>query len=189
MPRFDPSTQNTDGANDDRDGGLPPGEYLLAITWFERREGQRTGKDYLRCKYKVIHGQRKNSVFFTALGIDIDNPNIAGRLGVFCGCIGVTEEFELANDVDCKRAFVGKPFKAKISRKTKNGYINNDISQYITQVEDAEADAMRLWARDFSDGATEEGGWGNDSDGPPGSSDPGPPSGGGGGFGDDDVPF
>ncbi len=203
---FDPKSSGDGDGGGDR-GPLETGDYILAMTWFERRFGKQSGNAYLQCCYKVVMGPAKGRTFFSSLGIDTDNSNIAGRLGVYCKCIGRDEPFDLEDDGEIKKVFVGKPFKGKVSKRTRGQYTDNDISRYITTVTDEESAAMRMFAKDWEDGTSSPGGWGQsgggmhpDDPGPGGNADPfaGGASGGGGGSDpfdrdppphDDDIPF
>lgn len=148
MTLFDPSKHSKTGAasgNDSTD--LPAGEYLLAMKWFERRTAK-TGGAYLRAKYVVVYGPRSGAEFFSNVSIDVSKPGSAGRLGVYCAAIGVDKPFDLADDGAVKRAFLGKPFKAKVSVRSSNGYTNHDVERYLPQVSSAERRAMDNWVLD-----------------------------------------
>jgi len=198
MTRFNPG-DNDGGGEGDRPREVPPNDYLLSMVGFSLRTGRKPPHiPYLNARYRVIHGEHSGSEFYSSLGIDVANSNIAKRLGVYCRCIGQEDEFDLDDKGDLMRVFLGKPFKAKVSRKEKGQYINNDIERYILSVSDEERSIMRLFEQNFRD-TEASGSWGQtgggtqDPQGDPfaggsGGSDPlnrDPP----GGFPTDDIPF
>lgn len=161
MTRFNPSGNGGGGEGDRGDGPtvVPPNDYLLAMVGFSIRTGRQSGKPYLRCRYRVIDGEHSGSEFYSSLGIDVGNRNCANRLGVYCRCIGQEEEFDLEDKGDLMRVFLGKPFKAKVSRSEDGQYTNNDVKRYILSVSDAERGIMDLFAANFRD-TESSGSWG-----------------------------
>lgn len=163
MTRFNPSSSS--GGGGDRDAGdgpttVPPNDYLLAMVGFSIRTGKKSPhRNYLNCRYRIIHGDMDGAEFYSSLGIDTSNHNIASRLGVYCRCIGQDEEFDLDDKGDLMRVFLGKPFKAKISRREKGQYVNNDVERYIPSVSDEERGIMRLFEQNFRD-TEASGSWG-----------------------------
>lgn len=184
MTRFNPSDSTGGGGGrgeGDRGDGprdVPPNDYLLAMVGFSVRTGRKSGKPYLNARYRVIHGEQEGAEFYSSLGIDTTNHNIANRLGVFCRCIGQEDEFDLEDKGDLMRVFIGKPFKAKVSRKEQNQYINNDVERYIPTVSDAERSIMRLFERNFRDTESSSG-WGQSGGGTRGDDPQGDPFAGG----------
>lgn len=148
MSLFDPS-KHGNGSGDRRDdgGGIPAGEYLLAMRWFERRTAK-SGAAYLRAKYEVIHGPRSGQTFFANVSLDVSKAGVAGRLSVYCAAIGQDRPFDLNSDEAVKRAFLGKPFKAKVSVRESNGYTNTDLERCFAQVSPAERRTMDAWVLD-----------------------------------------
>ncbi len=210
MTRFNPSDSAPGSDGDGRAPArvVPPNDYLLAMVGLYRKTAA-NGRDYLNCRYRVIHGEHEGAEFYSSLGIDVSNHNIAGRLGVYCRCIGQEEEFDLDNKGDLMRVFLGKPFKAKVKRREREyqgkTYTDNDVERYIPEVTDAERSVMNLFAANFRD-TEATGSWGQtgggtrdaDPQGDPfaggdqrgaGGSDPfdrNPPA---GNPADDDIPF
>ena len=157
MTRFNPNDNaggDSGGSSDGRTPTsiVPPNDYLLAMVGLYRKTGQRPPhRPYLNCRYRVIHGEQEGAEFYSSLGIDTSNHNIANRLGVYCRCIGQGDEFDLDNKGDLMRVFLGKPFKAKVSRREKGQYVNNDVERYIPSVSDEERSVMRLFEQNFRD--------------------------------------
>ena len=148
MTLFDPSKhQKAPGGGGGDSSDLPAGEYLLAMKWFERRTSK-AGGPYLRAKYVVCYGPRSGAEFFSNVSIDVSKPGAAGRLGVYCAAVGIDKPFDLADDGALRRAFLGKPFKAKVSVRSSNGYTNHDIERYSPTVSPAERRVMDNWVLD-----------------------------------------
>jgi hypothetical protein len=139
MAIFDPNKTYASDA-------LPSGSYLLAMVGFERKEStQKRGSFYMRARFRVLTGPSKGKSFFSSVGIDIRNPGIAGRLGLYCKAVAVKEAFDVDSDDDFRDAFMGKPFKATV-KQTRNGqYTNNDIERFVLELTDAENDAADEW--------------------------------------------
>lgn len=212
MTRFDPKNSGGgSGGGGDRGDGLrdvPPNDYLLAMVGFSVKTGKKPPhRDYMNARFRVIHGEYDGAEFYCSVGIDVSNQNIANRLGVYCRCVGHDEEFDPADKGDLSRVFIGKPFKAKVSRRENGQYINNDVNRYILEVSDDERGIMNLFAANFRDTEApnswgQTGGGTQDPQGDPFAGDGerggsgGDPFGGGGGDSggarnpaDDDIPF
>lgn len=126
---------------------IPAGEYLLAIAYLERKQG-RNGP-YLRARYEIIDGQRAGQTFFSNIGINVaESRGSAGRLAVFCRCIGQQSPFDLDDDRSVNRAFVGRPFKARVSLKQNGQWTNNDIERYLPELTDEERRIADGWVLD-----------------------------------------
>ena len=206
MTRFDPKNSSGSGSGSGGgDGGLrevPPNDYLLAMVGFAVRTGRKPPhRNYMNARFRVIHGECSGAEFYCSVGIDVGNQNIANRLGVYCRCIGHDEEFDPSDKADLMRVFLGKPFKAKVSRRENGKYVNNDLERYIPDVSDAERSVMDLFAANFrdterSDSWGQTGGGTQDPQGDPFAGD-GHSSGGDpfdaatppGNPADDDIPF
>lgn len=160
MSTFDPTKHGGGGG-----GGIPAGEYILAIVWFERRTAK-SGGSYLRAKYQVCVGAKAGQTFFSNLSIDTSKEGSAGRLAVFCACVGQQEAFSLTDDKVLRRVFVGKPFKARVSVKVEGQYTNNDIERYVPKVTDAERRMMDGWVLDQNEDKAMNGGGSDDDDSP-----------------------
>lgn len=197
MTRFNPSDNAGGSGSDGRTPAtdVPPNDYLLAMVGLFRKTSK-AGNEYLNCRFRVIHGEHEGSEFYGAIGIDLANQNVANRLGVYCRCIGQTEEFDVDDKGDLMRVFIGKPFKAKVKRRSREyegkTYVDNDVERYILDVSDEERSAMRLFEQNFRDTESSSG-WGQTGGGTQdpqadpfaggeqrGTSSPAP---------DDDIPF
>lgn len=160
--------------------GLPPGDYLIALVEYERKKSKERNRPYLRCKYEVCAGPAKGKFFYATVSIDTDNMGAMSRLSVFASAVGVEESFSLDDDKAFTANFVDIPFKARLTRKTENGYTNNDIERYLLdEVTAADKKAMDAWVlnADEEREASHATGGGKR------------PTGGKSDFGDDDIPF
>lgn len=155
MSLFDPK-KNGEGGGGRSDASIPSGEYLLALVWFERRRSKR-GNDYLRAKYEVVAGQRAGATFFSNLSLDVASPGTAGRLSLFCACVGQEVAFDLGKDEEVRKAWCGKPFKARVEVRTEGGWTNVDLARYLPQLTDAERKAADGWVLDQQDRRALEG--------------------------------
>lgn len=183
MAMFDPKKAREENKNQ----GIPPNAYLLAIKSFERRMSKKD-KPYLHCRIVVIAGPAKKRSFFDNISLDLTNSGAMFRLGILAEQCGVEAAFDLENDDAIRENLVGRPFKAQVNRKTENGYVNNGIERYITgdKITDGDRAQMEAWVTEEAE--REE--WDGQRDGdvpPPGDEDFGGP-GRGGGI-DDDIPF
>lgn len=167
--------------------GVPPGDYVIALTWFERKIAKKSGADYLRAKYTVVCGHAKGKVFWASISLDTSSGGAMTRLSLMAELCGVTQAFDLESDDDIRANLCLRPFKARITRKTENGYTNNDIERYLKEMSNAEEKAAQAWVLDYEEG--------NEYDSDGGSPGTGNSGGGSGGkskasdFDDDDIPF
>jgi len=125
--------------------GLPPGDYLIALVDYQRKESKEKRKPYLRAKYEVVAGAAAGKTFYATISLDTDNGGAMTRLSLMAECCGVTEAFDLNSDKAFTDAFCDRPFKARVKRTTENGYTNNDIERYLKDVSSHEQKAMDAW--------------------------------------------
>lgn len=92
---------------------LEPGEYLLALSWLQRRTS-RAGADYLLCGFVVVSGPARGRPLVATMGLDLSRPGTRGRWRVWREQCGVREEIDLGDDAAILRAFRARPFKARI---------------------------------------------------------------------------
>lgn len=170
---FDPKKHGGGSGGGDAEV-LAAGEYLVAMVWLKRAQG-RNG-DYLRAKYQVCAGPHAGKTFFANVGLNVENEGTAGRLSVYCTCIGQTEAFDLKSDRSLQKVFLGKPFKARVKVEKNGQYTNNDIERYVPKVSAVEQEQMRGWVLDQAEQRSADGKGSDDFDDAP------PP-------GDDDIPF
>ncbi len=175
MAMFDPQKAREENKN----RGIPAGDYLLAIKKFDRRTSKKN-KDYLHCQVIVIAGAGKGRSFFDNISLDTTNSGAMFRLGVLAEQCGVERSFDLDSDDDIKANLCGRPFKARVSLKHENGYANNGIERYITgdKVTDRDRELMEQWLVD----SAAESDWNGGSESSDGGEDVPPPT-------DDDIPF
>jgi hypothetical protein len=178
MALFDPKKARDENKNQ----GIPPNDYLIAIKSFVRKTSKK-GKQYLHCRFVVVAGPAKKRSFFDNISLDLENSGAMFRLGILSEQCGVEGPFDLDDDAAIEAALVGRPFKAKVNRTTENGYVNNGIERYLTgnAVTDRDRAAMDEWVT--AEAEKEE--WsGSGSSEPDPDYDPtAPPP------GDDDIPF
>lgn len=161
-----------------KDEGVPPGTFLLVIAWMQRRESK-AGKPYDRAKFLVIDGACKGRSFFDQIGLDTSNEGTLFRLSLLWKETNGDTSFDPDDEAEFHAALKFKPFKAQVSRRVENGYINNGIQRYVVgdQVTEADRDAMEQWKIDHEAEQEFNGGGGSFPD-----DDVPPPS-------DNDVPF
>lgn len=175
---FDPKKPPAGGGNQDH--GVPPGDYVIALTWFERKLSKKSQQPYLRAKYTVVCGAAKGKTFWASISLDTSSAGAMTRLSLMAEQCGVTEAFDLDSDDAVRANLALRPFKARVRRVTENGYTNNDIERYIKDgMSAAEEKAARTWVLDYEEGAEYDGDGGSPGTGKSKADD----------FGDDDIPF
>lgn len=168
------------------DNNLPPGEYLIALRWFERKRAQSGQSDYLRCRYEVIAGPAKGASFFANLSLNVEKAGAANRLFYFCKSAGVKGKIPLSDDAQLASFIMNRPFKAVISRKQNGRYVNNDIKRYEQDVDEAERKVMDQWFLDHEGDELKFGAGSGGGSHEPSDFDDSPPL---ADYGDDDIPF
>lgn len=178
MAMFDPKKAKEDRP---RYEGIPPNEYLIALRSFDRKTSK-TGNEYLHCKFAVIHGAARGKTFYDNVSLNQSNKGAMYRLSCWAEGCGVEEAFDLDSDEAIRANLVDRPFKARLNRRTENGYVNNGIERYLNdKVTDADREAMNAYVAERAE-AAEWGDSGGSADGGNFSDDV-PPA------GDDDIPF
>lgn len=178
MAMFDPQKAREQNKNQ----GIPAGDYLLAISSFTRKTSKK-GKAYLNARIVVIHGAAKKRSFFDNISLDTDNSGAMFRLGMLAEQAGVEQAFDLDSDEEIRANLVGRPFKARVSRKVEGEYTNNGIERYLggDKITDGERAIMEQWLIDAA--AEDEWNGGGSGGDDPYANDGAPPP------GDDDIPF
>lgn len=174
MALFDPNQHKKPA---DQPQGVPPSDYLLAITYLKRNFAKTDGKPYLRAKFQVIYGPLKGQEFYDSISLDLTNQGAMFRLALLSEQCGVTQAFDLDNDDEIKERLMRRPFKARVKRSVSGQYTNNGIERYITDPTPQEVHAMQVWHMEDEERRA-SGGGSSGSD----SRDAPPP-------GDDDIPF
>ena len=154
-----------------------PGEYLLALVWFDRRTGRTSGSPYLRCKFVVCAGSQKGKAFFTPWSLDLSKRGAAKRWELWMEQVDCEEEIDLQDDRAISKAFKGKPIKAEVKVGKRNGYDNTDIDRLIYPRLYSEMDRqdMAAWDKEWSQRGWESQDPGRDP-GPTGDDKPPPPT-------------
>ena len=114
----------------EKDKLLRAGEYLLALVWFDRRTS-RQGNDYLQCRFVIASGPAKGRGFFCPWSLNTTNRGTQQRWAIWMEQVGCDQEINLDDDMAIRAAFKGKPFKAEVSLRTRNGYEENDLHRLI----------------------------------------------------------
>ena len=109
---------------------IPPGEYLLALVWFARKESQK-GNHYLRCRFVVCSGPKEGAGFFTPWSLDTSKPGSQRRWEVWMEQVGCDKELDLDDDKAIARAFKGKAFVAEVQTQQRGEYRNTDIGRLV----------------------------------------------------------
>lgn len=172
-----------------------PGEYLIALMWWERKRGKEHGTRYLKAMFVVAGGPEKGASFFTTLNLELDHGPALKRWELILEGIGIDHEIDLDLDSDLTKYVKAKPFKATVSIKRNGGYTNHEIERiaYKRAYTGDDQIALEAWLKKGS------GSGGHPDDPGPSDDDHWPSSGGkqrGGGDGghqygnsDDDIPF
>lgn len=129
--------------------GVPANDYLIVIKGFKRKQGQKSGADYIRCGFEVIDGVCKGQKFWDAVSLDLNNAGTVARLSLL---FEATEAgaVELEDDKALREAICNKPFKARVSRSKQGQYVNNGIERYLnSKVTETERDTMKAWREDW----------------------------------------
>jgi hypothetical protein len=172
---------------------IPPGKYLIALVWFQRKTAK-SGSEYLTCKFEICAGPLAGEGFFTMVSLDTSKSVSCKRLELWMENVGRDTEIDLDSDKDIAEAFRGKAFKATLLTRRNGTYVNVEIDRFAytrdyTADEDAaceeweENHKSRGWeSRDPTDPGHEPGdavkGKRSEPQFSPGST-----------FGDDDIPF
>ncbi len=119
---------------------VPPGDYVLALVAFKRKQGRNSGNDYLSCKFEVCGGRLKGQKFWDMLSCDLSKQGTVTRWELLIEGCGVSEYFELGDsnngtggegDENVRRLFIGKPFVARVSKERSGDYTNNRLERII----------------------------------------------------------
>lgn len=181
---FDPKGKYGDG-----DKGLPAGDFLLAMVSYERRTSK-AGGPMVRARYKVIAGPLKGQSFFASNSISMSSDGAKRRLASYCTAVGQEDPFDPAKDSEFDEAFLGRPFKATITKEINGQYVNNDIKKFHPELGPREQELCDQWWAEWSEKNSNDSfaGGGDDDYEFPGDSDFGGGSG-KGSKGGDNIPF
>lgn len=143
MATFDPTEREESSDM----GGVPPGEYLIALTYFDYKTSERSGAKYLRCGYRVIAGPHKGEDFYSNIGVDLGKKGTRTRWSLWCDCVGVGQKFDNEDQEAIEVLFKNQPFKARINRQQNGKWINNDIERYVLpkDLTIQEQETMKQW--------------------------------------------
>ena len=172
---------------------IPGGEYLLALVSFSRKQSKSSDSEYLRCKFEVCAGAHKGARFWSTMFLSLDKPGTVMRWNILMESCGVQEEFEVGSiregnqaegDANIRSLFVGKPFKAQVTRERSGEYENNDLEKLIFPRNWTEHDRslMGEWQTEYLNRADDSGHFDQPYDGaeipndPQDGADYGPPA-------------
>ena len=112
------------------EGGIdvPPGVYLVKLEEFTRKQSEKSGKDYLNIKLRIIDGDHKDSIIYDMCSL---SENALWRLGNLCLSMGVQDQFDIEHDSEVKRMLVGKVGKCKTKYEDYNGQKNTRVAQWM----------------------------------------------------------
>ncbi len=146
---------------------LPVAVYLLALVWFERRTSTRTGKPYLWCRFRVVHGEHAGREFYCGVAVDIAQHACAQRWSVWAEALSLDHAIELDDDAEIARSFLGRVFKSQVVHdKLDSGRTGNDLGHlsYARHYTAEDREIAKTWeamfvrtAQGYVQGA---GGWG-----------------------------
>lgn len=143
----------------DREPDVPiaPGDYMLALVWFQRKYGRKG--DYLRCRFQVIAGPLKGQGFYANMGLDLSNRGTSVRWDIYAEYGRRGPAWSLDEDRDIIRVFKGAGFKGRVKRETRGQYINNDIEQitYRRMLSQQEEQVISDWDKEWSGRGSERG--------------------------------
>jgi hypothetical protein len=139
MPRLGPNSGGKGGGRRKEARVVPPGDYLLAMRWFQRRRAKDNTKDYLSAKFEVVAGRLKGESFFAMIQLNLAKQGNVTRWQIWQEAVGNKEEFELGDsgegtddegDANIRRIFLHKPFAAEVVTDTQGRYTNNAIKLF-----------------------------------------------------------
>lgn len=171
----DPSKRGTD--DDNGEALTTPGTMLVAYTFLHKRDVSKNGNPFLNMKVVVIDGPHARKFFWEKVFI---HSNAHGRLGAQCAAMRWSEPFDLESDAQCKRALLGRPFKAKIGVESSNGKSYAGIKFAEPDLSSAELAVCESWRARWEREQTEKAARG-EAQSAPADSSPFPE--------DDEIPF
>lgn len=179
MAMFDPKKHQDP---DDNGGGgnylTTADDYLLACTGFARAKS-RTGKPYLKCRFRVIHGPMKDKTLAQNIFL---NEESLWKLGRWTAAMDYSEPFDLDSDKDVREALCFRPFLGRVSIRSETSQDGvrkyADIEMFLARLTDDQVEVINQWTAD-NEAKREATGGGAFSD--PETGDPG--------VQDDDIPF
>lgn len=172
------------------DEAFPAGVFILGIVWFKRKQGKKSGKDYLSVRVKSCSGPNKGNSFFTTMNVDLSKTGTVQRWNVLCEVLGIEETFEIGNtkegnadegDANFRRLFLGRAFKCEVDvqKSVQNSvqnsvqksvqYTNNGIKYftYPRDYTDADQNVIAEWERAWKEKGDD---FGDPDDSPAGTS-------------------
>jgi hypothetical protein len=139
MARINPNNIKTDQMSYSEYEPIPPGEYLIAATFFKRQTTKR-GDDMYRVAFEVLEGPFKGRKIYSSFFIDLDETRqmAIAKWAAFAQCAGVQDEFDTINEQQIQMLFLHKAVKAAIKKehyKTADGRIgaSNDIARFLKE--------------------------------------------------------
>lgn len=192
---FDPKQHKTDPNAPKGGGYIPvPGDYILVIRSFQR-EKARSGKAYLMCTIRCIHGKQSGKKMNERIFL---NQESLWKLGKLCESMGYEEPFDLDDLRSVKQAICNRPFKARVKIRQGDSQGFAEIAMFLNRWERDEKEAADQWVAELA--ASGDGGYDDDDDGASYGGGYGGGGSGGGGkpynpedfpddFNEDDIPF
>jgi len=136
------------------DETLPAGEYLLAMTWFVERQSPRTKGFYWRMRYEVILPEYDPArSFFATMPQQLNSAGARIRWHQWARAADIDQRFRPEREAHVRRLFLGKPFRAAVTREQKGfpgrQYLANDIGRYLIDIDEATRKVAEAWANKF----------------------------------------
>lgn len=139
MARINPNNIKTDQMSYGGYEPIPPGEYLIAATFFKRQMTSK-GDDIYRVTFEVLEGPFKGRKIYSSFFIDLDETRqmAIAKWAAFAQCAGVLDEFDTINEQQIQMLFLNKTVKAAIKKdhyKARDGQIaaSNDITRFLKE--------------------------------------------------------
>lgn len=184
--KFDPRQHKTDDSKPKGGGYInAAGDYVLVIRSFQR-EKARSGKPYLLCQIRCIHGKFAGKKMTERIFL---NDESLWKLGKLCESMGYEEPFDLTDMAEVKRAICNRPFKARVKIRQGDSQGFAEVAFFLLQWERSEREAADQWVAELA-ASGGSGGFEDDEDGgggyggeKPYNEDDFPP------FSEDDIPF
>ena len=143
------------GGQRDRRELQVPGEYVIAMVWWKRKQG--ANQPYLSALFDT---------FFSTLNLGLETAGSIKRWELLLEGCECDVEIDLDDDRDIRKYMKGKPFKADVVFEQRGQYINADLRRIAPQRDytDEDRQIQRHWRDNYREG-------GNSGDPGPSDSD------------------
>ena len=156
MPRLGPSHG---GGGERREAEVvEPGQHVIALRWFQRKQAEASSKDYLSGLFEIVGGPLKGKCFWATRSLDFDKESTVKFWQSYIDAVGCREEIELGDsnentdgqgDANIRRVFRGKPVVAEVTQDPFGDRIQNGIKFLVFRSK--WTDEQRAWAQQYLD--------------------------------------